>query len=315
MAMPLGSGALAGPQLGSRPRRERRGARLRAPVAELDRRRLQPRLRARLPLRGDRLRDPPLAPGRGDRALVEQRVRLLRARRCLRLGLEPDAAEEEPRRGRAAAGEVGARARLAGDARRRDARAAARLRQGPPGGQGGAVRRGRHDRAVPRGRRADARGACTFDRERMAAAAADEMVAATDVADLLVRRGCRSARPTASSAGSCAPRSSPGDRCRSSSREELAAHSELLDDEYYEVLAEGAWLDSKVSAGGTGSAPLAEQLEKARRVVAITARDAGERPPRRCLLRPLGPRRRARPDRLRAARRRRRRRHRRDREL
>ena len=31
--------------------------------------------------------------------------------------------------------------------------------------------------------------AISFDRERLAAAAADELIAATDVADLLVRRG------------------------------------------------------------------------------------------------------------------------------
>ena len=49
-----------------------------------------------------------------------------------------------------------------------------------------------------------------FDRERMAAAAADELIAATDLADLLVARRCRSARPTASSPGSCARRSSRG---------------------------------------------------------------------------------------------------------
>ena len=85
MAMPLGSGALAGPQLGPRPRGDRRRARLRPAVAELDRRGLQPRLRARLPLRGDRLRDAPLAARRRDRALVEPGVRLLRARRRLRL--------------------------------------------------------------------------------------------------------------------------------------------------------------------------------------------------------------------------------------
>jgi argininosuccinate lyase len=50
-------------------------------------------------------------------------------------------------------------------------------------------------------------------------------------------------------------------------RDELAQHSELLDDEYYAVLAEGAWLDSKVSAGGTGASALAEQLEAAGRAV------------------------------------------------
>jgi argininosuccinate lyase len=50
-------------------------------------------------------------------------------------------------------------------------------------------------------------------------------------------------------------------------RAELAAHSELLDDEYYEVLAGGAWIDSKVSRGATGAAPLGEQLAVARRAL------------------------------------------------
>jgi argininosuccinate lyase len=49
--------------------------------------------------------------------------------------------------------------------------------------------------------------------------------------------------------------------------DELAAHSELLDDEYYRVLEEGAWLDSKVSVGGTGAARLDQQLNTARRVL------------------------------------------------
>jgi hypothetical protein len=47
----------------------------------------------------------------------------------------------------------------------------------------------------------------TFDRERLAAAAADEMIAAVDLADLLVRAASRSARRTASSPVSCATRS------------------------------------------------------------------------------------------------------------
>jgi argininosuccinate lyase len=51
-------------------------------------------------------------------------------------------------------------------------------------------------------------------------------------------------------------------------REELAEHSELLDDEYYEVLAEGAWLESKLSAGGTASARVSEQISAAREALA-----------------------------------------------
>ena len=94
------------PQLGARPRgRPPRELGFDGPGPELDRRRLQPRLRARLPVRG-RASAPPTSRGSGrDRALVEPGVRLLRARRRLLLRLEHHAAEEEPRRGRAAARE------------------------------------------------------------------------------------------------------------------------------------------------------------------------------------------------------------------
>ena len=51
-------------------------------------------------------------------------------------------------------------------------------------------------------------------------------------------------------------------------RDEIAGHSELLGDEYYEVLAEGSWLDSKLSAGGTASARLEEQFATAREALA-----------------------------------------------
>ena len=51
------------------------------------------------------------------------------------------------------------------------------------------------------------------------------------------------------------------------SPEELAAHSELLDDEFYSLLAEGAWLESKVSEGGTALERVREQLDEARRVL------------------------------------------------
>jgi argininosuccinate lyase len=53
------------------------------------------------------------------------------------------------------------------------------------------------------------------------------------------------------------------------SPEELAEHSPLLDNEYYSVLSDGAWLETKVSEGGTSLARVREQLERARE--AITA--------------------------------------------
>ena len=81
--------------------------------------------------------DSPVATRRRDRAVVEPRVRVLRARRRVLLGLEHHAAEEEPRRRRAPARQGAADRRRSLDARRRAARAAARLLEGHAGGQGG----------------------------------------------------------------------------------------------------------------------------------------------------------------------------------
>jgi argininosuccinate lyase len=58
-------------------------------------------------------------------------------------------------------------------------------------------------------------------------------------------------------------------------REELAGHSDALDDEYYEVLRANHSLESKVSAGGTAGARLAEQLEAARVELAELAEETG----------------------------------------
>ena len=58
------------------------------------------------------LRDSPVPDRRRDRALVEHRVRLLPAGRGVLLGLLDHAAEDEPGRGRAAAGQGAARGRL-----------------------------------------------------------------------------------------------------------------------------------------------------------------------------------------------------------
>lgn len=103
-----------------------------------------------------------------------------------------------------------------------------------------------------------------FDRERLAAAAADEMVAATDVADLLVRRGMPFREAHAVVGGLVRTALERGVPLSGLEPAELADHSQLLDDDYYAVLRDGAWLDAKRSAGGTGSEPLAAQLAAAR---------------------------------------------------
>jgi argininosuccinate lyase len=50
--------------------------------------------------------------------------------------------------------------------------------------------------------------------------------------------------------------------------DEVRAQSEDLLPGYHELLAEGAWLESKVSEGGTSLARVREQIERAREVLA-----------------------------------------------
>lgn len=102
-----------------------------------------------------------------------------------------------------------------------------------------------------------------FDEARMAAAAADEMVAATDIADLLVRRGLPFREAHAVVGGLVRHSLAEEIDLSEIPRERLGEFSELLDEEYYEVLAEGSWLDSKVSRGGTSSDAVLVQLEAA----------------------------------------------------
>ena len=107
----------------------------------------------------------------------------------------------------------------------------------------------------------------TFDGERMAAAAADEFIAATDVADLLVRRGVpfrEAHRIVGRLVRTAVERRKQLSELR---EEELREVAPRLDAEYYEVLGQGAWLESKVSAGGTALARVRDQLTRARRVL------------------------------------------------
>jgi len=103
-----------------------------------------------------------------------------------------------------------------------------------------------------------------FSRDNMAAAAADEMLAATDVADLLVRRGMPFREAHGVVAG-LVRRAIDQDKALSDlTREELATVSPLLDEEFYALLSDGAWLESKRSQGGTSLPRVREQLERAR---------------------------------------------------
>src|SRR5438309_8019261 len=104
----------------------------------------------------------------------------------------------------------------------------------------------------------------TFNRERMAAAAADEFLAATDVADLLVRRGVPFREAHGVVAGLVRRAIELGKPLSGLTSEELAEQSPLLDEDFYRLLEDRAWLETKVSEGGTSLARVHEQLERAR---------------------------------------------------
>jgi argininosuccinate lyase len=107
-------------------------------------------------------------------------------------------------------------------------------------------------------------GGLTFHRERLAEASADEFLAATDLADVLVREGV----PFRESHGVVAG-------LVKTAVDEDKALSELTDEEMdgvpegarvrlREALREGGTLEAKVSAGGTSSASVSAQLMAAR---------------------------------------------------
>ena len=107
-------------------------------------------------------------------------------------------------------------------------------------------------------------GKISFDRGRLAQAASDEFLAATDIADLLVRRGVPFREAHGIVAGLVRRAVDQGKALSELTPAELSEHSEHLDGEFYTVLADGAWLESKVSEGGTSLARVRGQLEQAR---------------------------------------------------
>ena len=96
-----------------------------------------------------------------------------------------------------------------------------------------------------------------FRRERMAAAAADELIAATDLADLLVKRGTPFREAHGVVAGLVREAVESG-----RSLAEVAVPA--LGEDAAAVLERSSWLESKVSEGGTSLARVREQLARAR---------------------------------------------------
>src|SRR4051794_24892551 len=103
-----------------------------------------------------------------------------------------------------------------------------------------------------------------FRQERLAAAAGDEMIAATDIADLLVKRGIPFRQSHGIVASLVREAVTSGRKLSELPLEEIRRHSDALDEEYYEVLSAQSWLESKVSEGGTASVRVREQLAHAR---------------------------------------------------
>jgi argininosuccinate lyase len=106
-----------------------------------------------------------------------------------------------------------------------------------------------------------------FNRERMAEAASDEFIAATDVADLLVRRGVPFREAHGIVGGVARAAVERGKRLSELTEEELSELAPQLDGQFYDLLDEGSWLESKVSDGGTAMSRVRDQLAQARQVL------------------------------------------------
>ncbi len=103
----------------------------------------------------------------------------------------------------------------------------------------------------------------SFNRERLGQAAAEEFLAATDVADLLVRRGMPFREAHGVVGALVRSALEQGKQLSELTAQELAERSPLLDEEFYAVLSDRAWLESKISRGATSLARVREQLERA----------------------------------------------------
>jgi argininosuccinate lyase len=107
-----------------------------------------------------------------------------------------------------------------------------------------------------------------FDRERMAAAAMDESIAATDVADLLVREGVPFREAHGIVGGIVRAAQERGKSLSGLTDAELRELAPALPPDGFRVLLEqSSWLESKVSEGGTALARVRDQLASARHIL------------------------------------------------
>jgi argininosuccinate lyase len=117
-----------------------------------------------------------------------------------------------------------------------------------------------------------------FDRERLEAASGDEMLAATEIADLLVRRGVPFREAHGIVGGLVRDAVEQGKALSELSEDELRARSQHLDGDFYAVLKRSSWLESKRIEGGTSSPAVERQLAQAEETLtAVRARALDER--------------------------------------
>jgi argininosuccinate lyase len=109
----------------------------------------------------------------------------------------------------------------------------------------------------------------TFARERLAAAASDELIAAVDLADQLVSSGVPFREAHGIVAGLVRVAVADGRSLSSFSDADLAALAPAVDPQAFRALLDQhSWLESKVSVGGTALVRVREQLAAARAALA-----------------------------------------------
>ncbi len=108
-----------------------------------------------------------------------------------------------------------------------------------------------------------------FQRERLEEASSDEMLAATDVADLLVKQGIPFREAHGIVAGLVRTAVDSGRSLSGLRDEEIAELAPALGDpaDFRKVLSNGEWLESKRSRGGTSLDQVRAQLARARALV------------------------------------------------
>ena len=107
----------------------------------------------------------------------------------------------------------------------------------------------------------------SFNRERLAAAAEDEMLAATDLADALVQEGVPFREAHGMVGGLVRSSIESGKPLSELTDTELDGVSDEAKQSVRRALESGQTIESKVSLGGTASGPLADQIDRARQAL------------------------------------------------